>query len=71
MLVGLFAYAFVLVPALVSADDVGLEEDLSLSGLVFLGFLAVPLGASAFVGATTGDSIPRILAGRRERAADK
>jgi hypothetical protein len=69
VLVGLLAYVLVLVPVFVSTDDVSLDEDLSLGGLAFLAFLAVPLGASAFVGATAGDSIAGILSRRRGRAA--
>ena len=61
LIVGLLAYVVVLVPVLVVTDDVSVGEDLSPGGLVFLGFLAVPLGASALVGAIVGGSIARIL----------
>jgi peptidoglycan/LPS O-acetylase OafA/YrhL len=71
LMAGLFAYVFVLIPVFVSTDDVSLDEDLSLGGLIFLAFLAVPLGASAFAGATAGDSFARRLGRRRGRAADK
>jgi hypothetical protein len=61
LIVGLLAYVVVLVPVMVSTDDVSLEEDLGLGGLVFLAFLAVPLGGSALVGAIAGGLIARIL----------
>jgi hypothetical protein len=59
--VGLLTYVVVLIPVFVSTDDVSLEEDLGLGGLIFLAFLAVPLGGAALVGAIAGGSIARIL----------
>ena len=38
---------------------VSLDEDLNAGGLAFLTFLAVPLAASALVGATVGELIAR------------
>lgn len=61
LIAGLLAYVVVLVPVSISTDDVSLAEDLSLGGIGFLVFLAVPLGAFALVGATTGGSIARLL----------
>jgi hypothetical protein len=61
LIVGLLAYVVVLVPVFVSTDDVSLEDDLGLGGLIFLAFLAVPLGGSALVGAVPGRSIARVL----------
>jgi hypothetical protein len=70
LLVGLLAYVVVLAPVFVSTDDVSLDEDLSLSGLVFLAFLAVPLAASALVGAIAGDAVAQILGRRRRETAE-
>jgi hypothetical protein len=61
LIAGLLAYVVVLVPVSLYTDDVSLDEDLSLGGIGFLAFLAVPLGAFALVGATAGASIARIL----------
>jgi hypothetical protein len=60
VLVGLLAYAFVLAPAAVATDDVSLSEDLSAGGLAFLALLAIPLGASAALGAIVGDLLTRL-----------
>ena len=59
LIVGLLAYVAVLVPVFVLTDDVSLDEDLNAGGLAFLAFLAVPLAASALVGATVGELIAR------------
>jgi len=71
LIAGLLAYVVVLAPVSISTDDVSLGEDLSLGGLGFLAFLAIPLGAFALVGATTGGSIARILNGRRRRRRER
>jgi|SRR5436190_21856073 len=63
VLVGMLAYVFVLAPVFVSTDDVSLDEDLNLGGLAFLALLALPLGASAFVGATVGNLVARLSRG--------
>ena len=68
LIAGLLAYVVVLAPVGVYKDDVSLDEDLSLGGLAFLAFLAIPLGAFALVGAAAGGSIGRMLhRGRRQR----
>jgi len=59
MIVGLLACVLVLAPLFVSKDDLSLDEDVSAGGLAFLAFLAVPLGASALVGATIGELTAR------------
>jgi len=61
LIVGLLAYVVVLVPVLIVTDDVSVAEDLSLGGLLFLAFLAVPLGACVLVGALVGKGIARLL----------
>jgi hypothetical protein len=63
LLVGLLAYIFVLGPVFVSTDDVSLDEDLGFGGLAFLALVAVPLGASALIGATVGDLLARLRRG--------
>ena len=63
LLVGLLAYVFVLAPVFVSTDGVSLDEDLSIGGFAFLALLALPLGASAFVGAAVGDFFARLRRG--------
>jgi hypothetical protein len=71
VLVGLLAYTFVLAPVLVATDDISLAEDLNASGLAFLALLAMPLGASAAVGAIVGDFLTRLRRTRDPLLADR
>ena len=65
LIAGLLAYVFVLAPVSVATDDVSLGEDLSLGGLGFLAFLALPLGVFALLGAMIGAFIASFLHQRR------
>jgi uncharacterized membrane protein YfcA len=71
VLVGLLAYTFVFAPVLVATDDISLAEDLNASGLAFLALLAMPLGASAAVGAIVGDFLTRLRRTRDPLLADR
>jgi uncharacterized membrane protein YfcA len=71
VLVGLLAYTFVLAPVLVATDDISLAEDLNASGLAFLALLAMPLGASAALGAIVGDLLTRLRRTRDPLLADR
>jgi len=71
VLVGLLAYTFVLAPVLVATDDISLAEDLNASGLAFLALLALPLGASAALGAIAGDLLTRLRRTRDPLLADR
>jgi hypothetical protein len=71
VLVGLLAYTFVLAPVSVATDDISLAEDLSAGGLAFLALLAIPLGASAALGAIVGDFLARLSRTRDSSLPDR
>ena len=71
LMAGLLAYVVVLVPVFIYTDDVSLDEDLSLGGVVFLAVLTIPLGAFALVGATAGGSVARIRNRRRTQRREQ
>jgi hypothetical protein len=67
LIAGLLAYVVVLCPVSVSTDDISLSEDLNPGGLLFLAFLAIPLGGCAWVGGIAGEVVRTLHRGRRQR----
>jgi hypothetical protein len=61
LIAGVAAYAFVLAPAFIITDDVGLAEDLNPGGIVFLVILLLLFGVFAMLGATVGGFIASFM----------